>query len=217
MKQLLLSRVLLLPVLLCLVPLPSLAEGPAAATSKPAASPKASAGASKPAKGAPASAELAPEVVETMNKLVDVAVTRRALGDIAEGHDDFLPYGVLLLSSGETRLVSWQKPNPPPALDVLKGIFVTMQRQVQQDLNIVAAVTISPSGATTEEGKLVKGIRCEVDHRKGEPRIVFIPYAVEAGKVVTGTPIYLASTNPVFPHLGKNTAGAAKPSSPKGK
>lgn len=215
MSKSLFSRVLILSVLLSLVPVPSLAEGPAAA--RPASSTKAAATDSKSAKGIPATAEMPAEVVEAMNKLVDLAVTRRALSDIGKGHDDFLPYGVLLLSSGETRLVSWQKPNPPPALDVLKGIFVTMQRQALQDLGIVAAVTVSPSGATSEKGELVKGIRCEVDHRKGEPRIVFIPYAKEGGKVVTGTPIYLASSNPVFPHIGKSTAGAAKASSPNGK
>lgn len=206
------TRLLVLPFLLSLLPLSAVAENsPAAKPAQAAKETGASSSKGDEAGGTPA------EVLETMSNLVEAAVTRRALIEVREGREDFLPYGVMLLASGETRLVSWQKPNPPPALDVLRGIFAAMQRQAMQDLNVVAVVTVAPSGATTDKGEIVRGVRCEIDHRKGEPRIVFIPYMNKDGKISTGSPVYLASNNPVFPHPGKATAGANKASSANGK
>lgn len=204
------ARLLVLPLMLSLLPLSAVAEIAPAAKPAQAGAPA--------GKGGEAGANSTPaDVLETMSNLVEAAVTRRALVEINEGREEFLPYGVMLLSSGETRLVSWQKPNPPPALDVLRAIFTAMQRQAMQDLNVVAVVTVAPSGATTDKGEIVKGVRCEIDHRKGEPRIVFIPYIHKDGKISTGSPVYLAGNNPVFPHPGKATAGTTKAPSSNGK
>lgn len=152
-------------------------------------------------------AEVPPEVLEAMSKLVESAV-QEAGRELEKGVDEFLPYGVVLLKSGEAKMVRWQKPNPPPLPEVMRAIVLTL-RQIGRTPDVVAAVSVAPTAVNTEEGIVVKGIRCEVDHRDGEPRIVFVPYTREDGKVLTGTPVYLPGKNPIFVRPGDQAAAAA--------
>lgn len=154
-------------------------------------------------------AGLSEEVVGTMNALVEAAI-QHAGRELEKGVDEFLPYGVLQLASGEARMVQWQKPNPPPLPEVMRAIFLTMV-QAARAPEVLAAVTVAPTAVNTEQGIVVKGLRCEVDHRDGEPRIVFVPYTRENGKVLTGTPVYLPGKNPVFLRPGEQAQGAAMP------
>lgn len=190
------TPLLLAAVLLAVAPL-----APAAEAGK---KPGKAAAAEKPAEGVP------PAVADAMSKLVEAAIQHAAV-DLAKGVDDFLPYGVLQLKSGELRHVAWTRPNPPPPMDVLTGIVVTLREQARQNPQVVAAITVAPSAVQTVDGQTVKGMRCEVDHRDGAPRVVFIPYTRENGKVVTGTMLYLAGPNPVFERAA---APAATPAAP---
>lgn len=205
MNHLSVMRLLLVPVLgLALV---AQAAEPAAA--KPATPAAKGAAATGGKAGAPA-AEVSTEVLDDMSKLVEAAI-QHAGRELEKGVDEFLPYGVLQLASGEAKLVHWQKPNPPPLPEVMRGIVLTL-RQLGRAPDVVSAVTVAPTAVNTEEGVVVKGIRCEVDHRNGEPRIVFVPYTRENGKVLTGTPVYLPGKNPIFARPGdENAAAGAKP------
>ena len=147
-------------------------------------------------------------VLEEMNKLVEVAI-QAAGAELHKGKDDFLPFGIMKNAKGDMQFVRWQKPNPPPPLEVLRGILLTIRGQARNP-EVVAAVTVAPSAVPTKEGIDVKGIRCEVDHRKGGPRVVFVPYTREGGKVVTGTLVYLPGNNPVFADPQPAPAAAGK-------
>lgn len=192
------------------------AAKPAAAKPAVAAKPAAKTPAKAGAKGnAKADAKAAPkevpaEVLTAMNKLVEVAI-QRAAEDLSKGVDEFKPYAVLQLKSGELKNVHWNVPNPPPPFEMLRGIVLTVRKNTQQNPDIVAAVTVAPSEVPTKEGVRVKGIRCEVDHRDGEPRVVFIPYTREEGKLVTGSNLYLPGTNPLFLRPGDAAATPATP------
>lgn len=190
---------------LLLVPLLGLALV-AQAAEPAAASPAAKGAAATGDKAGAQAPELSTEVLEDMSKLVEAAI-QHAGRELEKGVDEFLPYGVLQLASGEAKLVHWQKPNPPPLPEVMRGIVLTL-RQLGRAPDVVAAVTVAPTAVNTEEGIVVKGIRCEVDHRDGEPRIVFVPYTREDGKVLTGTPVYLPGRNPIFVRPGDENAGA---------
>lgn len=198
-------RLLLVPVLgLALVA--QAAEPAAKATAAPA---KSSAAKAKPA-AKKAEEPMSQEILDAMSSLVESAI-QHAGRELEKGTDEFLPYGVVQLTSGEAKLVHWQKPNPPPLPEVMRGIVLTL-RQLGRAPDVVAAVTVAPTAVNTEEGIVVKGIRCEVDHRDGEPRIVFVPYTREDGKVLTGTPVYLPGKNPIFVRPGdENAAAGAKP------
>lgn len=204
MNHLSVMRLLLVPLLgLALV-----AQAAEPATAK-AASPAGKSAATGD-KGGEHPPELSTEVLDDMSKLVEAAI-QHAGRELEKGVDEFLPYGVLQLASGEAKLVHWQKPNPPPLPEVMRGIVLTL-RQLGRAPDVVAAVTVAPTAVNTEEGIVVKGIRCEVDHRDGEPRIVFVPYTREDGKVLTGTPVYLPGKNPIFVRPGdENAAAGAQP------
>lgn len=223
MKKLLSPALLVLSAAFSLAPATSFAADPAkpAATksakpaAKSAAKPAAKKSAAKPAdKAAEPQADVPEAVREEMSALVEKAI-QLASAPLQEG-DAFLPYGVLQLKSGELKQVQWKQPNPPVAQEVLKGIVVTMMREIAQNPDIVAGVTIGPSMATgttqTGETMPVHGLSALVDHRNGAPRLAFMPYVREDGKINFGTTVYQMGAVPLFDHgQGAAAAAAAKP------
>lgn len=197
----------------------------AATTAKPAAAKTAKPAAKAPAKTAKGTAKTAdagkapgqpdnalPEdVLKQMGELIEKAI-QPASGPL-QTSDDFQPYGVLMHQDGSLQVVRWTQPNPPPPMELLKKIFrAVMIESLKPD--VIAAATVAPSSVPTADAKTrVKGIRAEVDHRRGEPRVVFIPYTHENGKLVLGTTIYLPGVNPVFEH--PKAGGAPAPQAEK--
>lgn len=188
-----------------------------AVQAKPAAKPAAKAPATKaPAKSkSPAAATARPEVTDAvrleMSKLVEQAV-QLVSPELQKG-DNFTPYGVLKLADGSLKSVLWKQPNQPPAMEIFRRIYFSMQAEAARNPQVVAAVTFAPSAVVTTDGKTqVNGIRAEVDHRQGEPTVVFIPFARENGQLVFGTNVYQLGSNPVFPH---GTPAPAAPAAAK--
>ncbi|MFP5441088.1 MAG: hypothetical protein ACLGHJ_06315 [Gammaproteobacteria bacterium] len=222
MKKLLSPALLVLSAAVSLAPVATFAADPAkpaaAKPAKPAAKSAAKPAAKKSAKPAdkaaatPADpqADVPQEVRDEMSALVEKAV-QIASAPLQEG-DFFLPYGVLQLKSGELKQVQWKQPNPPVAQEVLKGIVVTMMREIAQNPDIIAGVTVGPTMATgttqTGETMPVHGISALVDHRHGAPRQMFMPYVREDGKINFGTTVYQLGALPLFDH---GQAAAAKP------
>lgn len=178
-----------------------------------------------PAANPPAAAtvdEIPADVGEEMNKLVELAV-QGASAPLQKG-DDFPPYGVLLMADGKLQAVRWSKPNPPPPIEMFRQIFLATRAQATKP-DVVAAVTVAPTSVPTTDGAMrVNGIRAEVDHRRGAPRLVFIPYVRENGKLVLGTTVYQPGVNPIFEHgpaaaapAPKTPAAGAKGAAAKGK
>ncbi len=166
--------------------------------------------------------EIPADVVVEMNKLVETAV-QGASAPLQKG-DDFAPYGVLLMTDGKLQAVRWNKPNPPPPIEMFRQIFLATRAQAAKP-DVVAAVTVAPTSVPTTDGTMrVNGIRAEVDHRRGAPRLVFIPYVRENGKLVLGTTVYQPGVNPIFEHgsaaaapAPKTPAAGAKGAAAKGK
>ncbi len=180
----------------------------AAATTAAQAAPVADPAAAGPAPAATVD-EIPADVVVEMNKLVEMAV-QGASAPLQKG-DDFAPYGVLLMTDGTLQAVRWNKPNPPPPIEMFRQIFLATRAQAAKP-DVVAAVTVAPTSVPTTDGTMrVNGIRAEVDHRRGAPRLVFIPYVREDGKLVLGTTVYQPGVNPIFEH---GPAAAAAPKTP---
>ncbi|MFZ5698113.1 MAG: hypothetical protein ACOY9J_05245 [Pseudomonadota bacterium] len=166
--------------------------------------------------------EIPADIGEEMNKLVEMAV-QGASAPLQQG-DDFPPYGVLLMADGTLQAVRWNKPNPPPPIEMFRQIFLATRAQATKP-DVVAAVTVAPTSVPTTDGAMrVNGIRAEVDHRRGAPRLVFIPYVRENGKLVLGTTVYQPGVNPIFEHgsaaaapAPKTPAAGAKGAAAKGK
>lgn len=222
MKKFLSPALLVLSAAVSLAPVTAFAADPAkpAATkpakpaAKSAAKPAAKKSAAKPAeKAADPQADVPEAVREEMSALVEKGV-QLASAPLQEG-DAFLPYGVLQLKSGELKQVQWKQPNPPAAQEVLKGIIITMMREIAQNPDVVAGVTIGPSMATgttqTGETMPVHGLSALVDHRHGAPRLAFMPYVREEGKINFGTTVYQLGAVPLFDHGQGAAASAAKP------
>lgn len=219
MKKLLSPALLVLSAAVSLAPVTAFAADPAkpaaAKSAKPAAKsaakPAAKKSAAKPAEqAADPQADVPQAVRDEMSALVEKAV-QLASAPLQEG-DAFLPYGVLQLKSGELKQVQWKQPNPPVAQEVLKGIVITMMREIAQNPDIIAGVTIGPSMATgttqTGETMPVHGLSALVDHRHGAPRLAFMPYVREDGKINFGTTVYQMGAVPLFDH---GQGAAAKP------
>lgn len=191
---------------------------PAKSASKPAA--KAAAKPKEDKKPAAESAEtvstIPDDVLEQMNKLVVEAV-QLASPSLQKG-DEFPSYGVLQLKDGSLKAVSWQKPNPPKGMVLFRQIYYAMRTETQRNPDVIAGVTIAPAAenATTNDGKsvVVHGIRAEVDHRQGAPRLVFLPYTREDGKIVFGSNLYQAGSNPLFEHPAPAPAAPAPAPAP---
>lgn len=211
MKKLLSPALLVLSAAVSLAPVTAFAADPAkpaaAKSAKPAAKsaakPAAKKSAAKPAEqAADPQADVPQAVRDEMSALVEKAV-QLASAPLQEG-DAFLPYGVLQLKSGELKQVQWKQPNPPVAQEVLKGIVITMMREIAQNPDIIAGVTIGPSMATgttqTGETMPVHGLSALVDHRHGAPRLAFMPYVREDGKINFGTTVYQMGAVPLFDH-----------------
>lgn len=158
------------------------------------------------------------EVLAEMNKLVERAV-QGAAGPLQSG-DEFTPYGVIQTNDGVLQALRWNKPDSPPALEIFRQIFLTMRAEAAARPEVLAAVTIAPTSVPTTDGaKRVNMIRAEVDHRRGAPRMVLIPYTRVSGKLELGTPVYKVGTNAVFDHSAQVAAArkAAKPAKPAAK
>lgn len=151
--------------------------------------------------------EVPDAVLAEMNKLVEQAV-QGAAGPLQTG-DEFTPYGVIQNEDGTLQMLSWNKPNPPPALEIFRQIFLTMRAEAASRPQVVAAVTVAPTSVPTTDGAMrVNMIRAEVDHRRGAPRMVLIPYTRASGKLELGTPVYKVGTNAVFDHSAQLAAAA---------
>ncbi|MFZ5722425.1 MAG: hypothetical protein ACOY33_02070 [Pseudomonadota bacterium] len=185
---------------------------PKAAPAKPAAK-----SAAKPT-AAGEQADIPADVREEMSKLVTQAA-QLASGPLQAG-DEFQPYGVLLLNDDTLKSVNWQKPNPPPALEVFRQIYFAMQREAQKNPAVKAAVTIAPTATmatVSDQSKKtvqVQMLRAEVDHRRGSPLIVLLPYTRENGKIVFGETKYLPGQNAIFLRGQPAAPAAAKPAKP---
>lgn len=197
---------------LAVAPLAEAADATAPAKAPQAASPAQA----QPAPGGDAAVyaniEVPPRIVEEMGKLVEAAVQGAA--QPLQTSDDFTPYGVVQTRDGKLHMVRWGKPNPPPAMELFRQIFIALRSEARKD-EVVGAVTVAPTSAPTTDGKeRVALIRAEVDHREGAPRIVLIPYKRIDGKLELGTPIYQPGINAVFDH-SKQLAAQAQPADKK--
>lgn len=144
---------------------------------------------------------VSPEVLAEMGSLVERAI-QEAAGPL-QTQDDFEPYAVFRRADGSMQVMRWQSKTPtserPPAMEIFRMLNVSLLEVGRRDPSVVAAVTVAATSVPTTDGKQhVSGIRAEVDHRHGVPQIVFIPYARENGKLITGTPAYTPGTNVLF-------------------
>ncbi len=191
----------------------ALGQSPAMAANPPAAP---AAAAAKAEVSPFAGLEVPDAVLAEMNTLVEKAI-QGAAGPLHSG-DEFEPYGVLQSGDGTLQVLRWNTPNPPPAQEVFRQIFLAMRAEAVARPQVVAAVTVAATSAPTTDGaSRVHMIRAEVDHRQGAPRMVLIPYTRANGKLELGTPIYQMGNNAVFDHSARMTAGAGKKPAAKAK
>lgn len=158
--------------------------------------PAAAAGPAAPAQGA----SLSEEVRADMNVLVERLARVAAEGIMRGG--TFRPFGGVLNPDKTVELSYWNSKEQVAPSDkvILEGIFRHVKKTTADTPAVMAAAIASPMAVPREGGGTVSGIRIEVDHRRGEPRIVFIPYAVNDGKFALLEPVYSTGRNAMFDH-----------------
>lgn len=154
------------------------------------------------------------DVLAQMNDLVEKAV--QVVAAPLQTSDAFLPYAVLLKADNSLQYVRWTLPKSPPAADVLRLIRQSVIAETAKLPDVVAAATVAGGSTLTTDGMTrVNGLYVEVDHRRGEPRTIFMPYLREKGKLVFGTMVYLPGTNALFDRgMASATPAAAAPATP---
>lgn len=186
----------------------------AQATDKPAAP----AAANTTTKAAPKSAEakqtavvavpVPADVLAEMDKLVEKAVQLAAAP--LQKSDAFLPYAVVQYADGTLKELRWTLKQTPATAEVLRRMRVAAATEAKKpEVMAVVVVAVGSVPANKDKGGTLdlNGLTVDVDHRRGEPRAVFMPYLREKGKPVFGTLVYLPGAVAFFEH-GKP---AAKP------
>ncbi len=154
------------------------------------------------------------DVLAQMNDLVEKAV--QVASAPLQTSDAFLPYAVLLKADNSLQYVRWTLPQSPPAAEVLRLIRMSVI-EAAKGPDVVAAVTVAGGSTMTTDGMTrVNGLHVEADHRRGEPRTIFMPYLRDKGKLVFGTMVYLPGINALFGHgQASATPTAAVPAATK--
>ena len=152
-----------------------------------------------PAAPAP-SATLPEDVRADMNVLVERLARVAAEGVMRAG--TFRPFGGVLNPDKTVGMSYWNAKDQVAPSDkvILEEIFRHVKKTVAESPAVMAAAIASPMSVPREGGGTVSGIRVEVDHRRGEPRIVFIPYVVNDGKFSLLEPVYSTGRNAMFDH-----------------
>ena len=107
--------------------------------------------------------------------------------------------GAVLKQDGTIELLGRSDQNTAPARETLALVLAAV-RQHTAEADVVAGALVGLMQVTGPKGP-IDGIRIEVDHRRGVPTIVFLPYIRQAsGQLAFGQQATRPGSNAMFEH-----------------